>query len=149
MKKTLYGLGCVSVGGILAMIVWSLRSALFVMEGSPRSYIMNMVTLFVWVPIPVYLIHTLCLRLAYRSRLDTDEYQPLCRPVVPLITLALQCIPMCVLWSTFRNAAQASAGFYVALVIVCLSGLISITAALVVGRPLPGTTRFPGVRADR
>lgn len=149
MKKVLNGLGCVTVGGILAILTWSLITALFELEGADRAHIAGAVSLFVWIPIPVYLIHTVCVRLAYKNRVDTNSYQPLYRPVALVTNLALQCIPMCLYWNTFRNTAQASVGFLAALILVCLFGLASLVAALVVGRPLPGKTRFPGFRADQ
>ena len=136
MKKIIYGLMTTGLSSALAIAIWSLISPMLEMEGAIRQQYTSAVSLISTLPVAVYLLHSLYVRVLYRDRNDTKAYQPLKRPLLLLMNLALQSVSMSVF-----NTAEV---IVLPIILVCLCGLFGLAAALIVGRPVPGKTRFFG-----
>ena len=142
MKKIIYGLMTTGLSSALAIAIWSVVSPMLEMEGAIRQQYTSAVSLISTLPVAVYLLHSLYVRcILYRDRNDTKAYQPLKRPMLLLMNLALQSVSMSLYCNVFNTTDKVT---LFPIIMVCLCGFFGLAFALVIGRPVPGKTRFLG-----
>lgn len=146
MKKFI-GVGITAVSAAATMLLWSFLGLAFEIEGVARDRIGQGVNLSALVPVVVYICTALCAHLRYRKRLDANHYQPLYRhPTGLIVNACAQTLLMVLTGFPSQGVGQTSTAFVTALVLVLLTGTMSLVAALIFGRPVGGKTSFPNAK---
>lgn len=145
MKK-LIGIGITLLGALASMVLWNLCSLSFELEGTVRDRLGLGVNFAVLLPLAAYLASVLYTHLTYKKRLDSNGYQPLARrPVALGVNAVLQIAAMALIGFPTQSNGQAASAFTAAVSFVVLTGFLSLSAALILGRPVGGRTYLPFV----
>lgn len=145
MKK-LIGISITLLSALASMILWNVFSLSFELEGTARDKLGLGVNFAVLLPLAAYLASALHTHFCYKKRLDSNGYQPLARkPVALCVNAVLQIAAMALIGFPTQSHGQSAAAFTAAVCFVVLTGLLSLSAALILGRPVGGRTYLPFV----
>lgn len=141
MKK-LIGLTITAIGAALMMLLGVILGLVFEVEQSALDRITSAVNTAAWIPMIGYIISALFQMIKFRKRFDQQSFQPLKKPFGLMVTFIVQVV-IFVFSRPASNRGQASIAFVSAMVVVLVMSVITFSASMVWGRPIPGRTEMP------